>query len=117
MLKRLWREDEGILTFEWILLLTVLVIGVIGGVGAIRDAIIHEAQGVVGAMVALDQSYYLAQPLTVSVQSIYGTDDNPHCTSTAVGTSYADTQAFMVDRNQYAVSTGVTPSTGECPLP
>ena len=50
MLMRLWREDEGVLTFEWIMLLTLLVIGVIGGVAGIRDAIIHECQGVVGAM-------------------------------------------------------------------
>ena len=57
--ERLWCEDEGVLTFEWILLSTLLVIGTIGGVAAIRDAIIQEAQGVVGAMVALDQSYYV----------------------------------------------------------
>ena len=42
MLKRLWREDEGVLTFEWILLLTLLVIGVIGGVAGIRDAIMSR---------------------------------------------------------------------------
>ena len=53
MLKRLLREDEGVLTFEWILLLTLLVIGVIGGIAGIRDAIIHECQGVVGAVMSL----------------------------------------------------------------
>ena len=72
MMMRLWREDEGILTFEWILLLTLLVIGVIGGVAGIRDAIIHECQGVVGAMMALDQSYVVAPPLGVSVTSFSG---------------------------------------------
>ena len=39
MLKRMWREDEGVLTFEWILLTTLLVIGVVGGISGVRDAI------------------------------------------------------------------------------
>ncbi len=30
MLKRIWRDDEGFLTFEWILLITVLLIGIVG---------------------------------------------------------------------------------------
>ena len=70
MLKRVWREEEGVLTFEWILLMTLLVIGVIGGVAGIRDAVLHETQGVVGAMVSLDQSYEVVPPLGVGVDSL-----------------------------------------------
>lgn len=33
---------RGMLTLEWILLLTVVVIGVIGGLAAVRDAILDE---------------------------------------------------------------------------
>ena len=44
MLMRFGCEDEGVLTFEWIMLLTLLVIGVIGGVAGIRDAISQEGR-------------------------------------------------------------------------
>lgn len=33
---------RGVLTFEWILLLTLLVIGIIGGLSATRNALLHE---------------------------------------------------------------------------
>jgi Flp pilus assembly pilin Flp len=110
MLKRLWREDEGILTFEWILLLTLLVIGVIGGVAGIRDAIIHECQGVVGAMVSLDQSYYIAAPLGVSVQPM-GTASSTFCTSSAVYSQFTDSANYATGRlgtgsGQQIVTTG-----------
>lgn len=54
---RLWREDEGVLTFEWILLITVIVIGIVGGLSGVRDAIIDELGDVAGAAVSIDQSY------------------------------------------------------------
>lgn len=50
-------EDRGVLTFEWILLISVLVIGIVGGVSAVRDGIVDELGDVVGAMVNVDQSY------------------------------------------------------------
>ncbi|MGA2035959.1 MAG: hypothetical protein ABSG68_27230 [Thermoguttaceae bacterium] len=65
MLKRLWREDEGVLTFEWILLLTLLVIGIIGGLAAVRDAIIVELYNVGQAMIHLDQGYDVLGPYSV----------------------------------------------------
>jgi len=99
MLKRLWREDEGFLTFEWIMLLTLLVIGVIGGVAGIRDAIIHECQGVVGAMVSLDQSYYIAPPLGVSVTSLNsGADTSNNCTSSGSQSAFVDTGVYNTNR-------------------
>jgi len=36
------RKRRGMLTLEWILLVTVLVIGIIGGLGGVRDAINSE---------------------------------------------------------------------------
>jgi len=54
---RIWNEQQGVLTFEWVLLITLVVIGVIGGVSAVRDAMISEMGDVCGAMVAVDQSY------------------------------------------------------------
>jgi hypothetical protein len=36
------RKRRGILTFEWILLISLLVIGVIGGLTAVRNSLICE---------------------------------------------------------------------------
>lgn len=67
VLSRIWREDEGVLTFEWILLITVLVIGVVGGLSAVRDAVLTELGDVVEAMISLDQSYAISHPWDVQV--------------------------------------------------
>lgn len=66
---RIWMEDEGVLSFEWILLTTLLVIGIVGGVAAVRDAIIDEMGDVAEAMLALDQSYTINFPLAVEVHT------------------------------------------------
>jgi hypothetical protein len=52
-----WRDDQGVLTFEWVALLTLLVIGVLGSVGAVRDAISIEMADVAGAATAVNLSY------------------------------------------------------------
>ena len=67
LLNRVWREDEGVLTFEWILLITVLVIGVVGGLSAVRDAVITELGDVAQAVVSLDQSYMILAPWEIAV--------------------------------------------------
>jgi len=68
-IKQLWFEDDGVMAFEWTLLLTLLVIGIVGGVSAGRDAIIDELGDVAQVMLAVDQSYTLAFPLQVSVHT------------------------------------------------
>ena len=67
LLHRVWLEDEGVLSFEWVLLVTLLTIGVIGGIAAVRDAIIDELGDVAQAMLALDQSYTVLHPLQIEV--------------------------------------------------
>lgn len=71
-MKRVWMEDEGVLSFEWILLVTLLTIGIVGGVAAARDAIIDEFGDVAEAMLDLDQSYVINDPLTISVHDGVG---------------------------------------------
>lgn len=56
------RDERGVLSFEWILLITVLTIGIVGGITAVRDAVISELGDTAGAMVAVDQSYSVAAP-------------------------------------------------------
>lgn len=65
LFNRVWREDEGVLTFEWILLITVLVIGIVGGLSAVRDAVITELGDVTAAVISLDQSYSILEPWDV----------------------------------------------------
>jgi hypothetical protein len=66
---RAWNEEGGFLTFEWILLLTLLVIGIVSGLSAVRDAIIDELGDVAQAMLALDQSYTISFPLDIDVHT------------------------------------------------
>ena len=42
LINRIWDEDEGVLTFEWVLLVTLLTIGVVSGLAAARDAVFDE---------------------------------------------------------------------------
>jgi Flp pilus assembly pilin Flp len=60
-LLRLWTEDDGVLSFEWTLLLTLLTIGIVAGLAGARDAIIDELGDVAQAAQAFDQSYSLAE--------------------------------------------------------
>ena len=53
----LWQDQKGVLSFEWVLLITVLVIGVVGALSGVRDAIIDELGDLCAAAVAIDQSY------------------------------------------------------------
>ena len=48
------RRRRGEITIEWILLFTVLVIGIIGGLGAARAAIVCELADIANAVYALE---------------------------------------------------------------
>ena len=69
VLARMWKEEDGVLSFEWVLLLTLLTIGIVGGIAAARDAIIDEMGDVAEAMLALDQSYSVDFPLLITVHA------------------------------------------------
>jgi Flp pilus assembly pilin Flp len=48
------RKRRGVLTLEWTLLITVVIIGIIGGLGAVRGAILGELQDLAQAIKALN---------------------------------------------------------------
>ena len=101
LLNRVWREDEGVLTFEWILLITVLVIGIVGGLSAVRDALITELGDVAEAMISLDQSYTILNPWGVQT---------PDCTEDGASDSgYVDNAGL----DQHRILLGETPDQGE----
>ena len=58
--KLIWQEDDGVLSFEWTLLIVLLVFGIISGIGAIRDVVLDELSDHAQAVLAFDQSYSFA---------------------------------------------------------
>lgn len=57
LMHQIWTEEDGVLSFEWTLLLTLLTLGIVSGLSAARDAIIDELGDVAQAAGAMDQSY------------------------------------------------------------
>jgi hypothetical protein len=93
--RKLWTEDDGVLSFEWTLIVTLLVIGVVAGLSAARDAIIDELGDAAQAMLALDDSYVLDQPLRLQVDlDGAGTDFTLVEPGSAAGSSFTDAQSF-----------------------
>ena len=84
-MKSVWRsgEEDGVLSFEWTLLLTLLAIGIVGGLAAARDAVIDELGDVAQAMLAVDHSMTISFPLQVVVH-------NPSDPSSASQSSFTD---------------------------
>lgn len=66
---KLWREEDGVLSFEWTLLVTLLTIGIVSGLSAARDGIIDEMGDAAQAMVSLDQSFTIDFPLNIDVHT------------------------------------------------
>ena len=54
---KLWHEDSGVLSFEWVLLVTLLTIGIVSGLAGARDAITDELSDIAEATISFDQSY------------------------------------------------------------
>ncbi len=69
LMQQLWIEEDGVLSFEWVLLVTLLTIGIVSGLAGARDAIIDELGDVAQAMLALDQSYTICFPLEIIVHA------------------------------------------------
>jgi Flp pilus assembly pilin Flp len=92
--RKLWTEEDGVLSFEWTLLVTLVVIGVVAGLAGARDAIIDELGDAAQAMLALDDSYSLDQPLAIIVDVNPGEDPNPVQPGSATGSSFTDGQSF-----------------------
>ena len=102
VLQRMWCEDDGVLSFEWTMLTSLLTVGVVSGVAAVRDAAIDELGDLAQAMVSLDQSYVIQPPLAVNVHTIgpfagfgFSGGFGFASTSTASGSAFADAAAYQ----------------------
>lgn len=103
-IKQMWKEDEGVLSFEWVLLVTLLTIGVVSGIAGARDAIVDELGDVAQAMLALDQSYTIDFPLEVIVHA--------PTTSSASDSSFTDAWIY-IDCDRTAAPAGQGPLTDD----
>jgi Flp pilus assembly pilin Flp len=89
-LARIWNEDDGVLSFEWTLLVTLLTIGIVAGLAAARDAIIDELGDVAEAAQGIDQSFSLSG-LNLSL-----TINGLAFTSTTAASTFQETAADVV---------------------
>ena len=105
MLNRLYNEESGVLTFEWILLITVLVIGIVGGLSAVRDAIIDECGDVSEGVVSLDQSYWVNPPLQASIYDPITFDVSDYISGSA--NAYIVGGAWVYTPSHYSDKIGV----------
>ena len=93
MLLKMWRETDGVLSFEWTVLTSLLTVGVVSGVAAVRDSTVDELGDVAQAMMCLDQSYYVEPPLVIGVHDNYlGWG---RWSSTAVGSRFEDAMQYQ----------------------
>ena len=83
VLKRICSEDQGVLTFEWILLITVIVIGIVGGLSAVRDGVIDELGDVAEAVLHVDQSWTIESSPCDPCQMDFGSYTDPHANTPA----------------------------------
>ena len=61
VLSRLWADDGGaLIATEWVFVATILILGIITGLIAVRQAVISELTEFANALMALDQSYSFA---------------------------------------------------------
>jgi Flp pilus assembly pilin Flp len=91
ILDKLWREDDGVLSFEWALLTTLVVLGVVCGLAAARDAVIDELGDVAEGMLALDNSYTIDYPLQLAISDDGST---PVVVGKASDSGFFDVQVF-----------------------
>jgi Flp pilus assembly pilin Flp len=94
ILQQLWREDDGVLSFEWTIMAVVVVFGIVGGLAAARDTLIDELGEIGGAVVAFDQSFFFTGIPVLGIP----------------GSSYVDIPGTVVDCTRQPVNSwGIPP--------
>ena len=93
LMVRLWNDDCGaLIAAEWVFVATILVLGAITGLVAVRQAVIAELHDVANALLALNQSY------SFSGQS--------NCESSTAGSSFKDVGDSIVVKSAAATPGG-----------
>jgi Flp pilus assembly pilin Flp len=90
---RLWNDDDGaLIAVEWIFLATILILGVIAGMVAVRQAVIAELHDIANALLALNQSFHLT--------------GQSNCESSTAGSFFIDVGDSIVVRSTVATPGG-----------
>jgi len=89
IMRSIWAADEGVLSFEWVLLVTLLTIGLVAGLAAARDAIIDELGDIAEAAISIDQSYSLPAIPALGVEVSEYEDEKPTFTDCPRATGLA----------------------------
>jgi len=89
---KMWHDEDGVLSFEWTLLTSLLTVGVVSGISAVRDSTVDEFGDVSQAMLCLDQSYFIDAPLVIGVHDYYWGWN--HYPSSAASSRFVDAMAY-----------------------
>ncbi|QDU31026.1 hypothetical protein ETAA8_61790 [Anatilimnocola aggregata] len=108
-----WHEEDGVLSFEWAVLLTLLCIGIVSGLAAARDAVIDELGDVAQAMQALDGTYEIDLPLAFTFIYPPAVDGDPDVVVDIGGAS----DSGFLDSFFYTDCSRVTGPVGQLPRP
>ncbi len=93
LLIHLWNDDTGaLIAVEWVFLATILVLGAVTGMIAVRQAVITELHDVANGLLTLNQTY------SVSGQS--------NCESSAAGFFFLDFPDSFIVRSTLATTGG-----------
>jgi Flp pilus assembly pilin Flp len=93
LMARLWDDDDGaLIAVEWIFLATILILGVIVGMVAVRQAILAELYDIANALLSLNQSYSLT--------------GQSNCESATAGAFFVDVGDSIVVRSTAATTGG-----------
>ena len=106
LISQIWTEEDGVLSFEWTLLLTLLTLGIVSGLSAARDAIIDELGDLAQAAGAMDQSYSFPA-LTFTFGDGNGNGNgNGSGTFSVAGSSFTDDAMVYTDCARTAAPVG-----------
>jgi Flp pilus assembly pilin Flp len=82
LLSKLWRDDKGVVAFEYLLVGTIIGLGLVVGLAAVSVALNAELTELSQAISAIDQSYsFAAQSTCVSQKNGSSGQHTPTCMS------------------------------------
>jgi len=91
MLRKLWSDDNGaLLASEFVFMTSLLVVGTVSGLVAVRQALVSELTETANAIMALDQSYSFSGQ-SFAGASTAGSSATDHTNSVTVNSAGAST--------------------------
>jgi hypothetical protein len=95
LLARFWADDCGaVLSSELLFLFTMLVVGTVSGLTAMRQALVSELVESANALMALNQSYSFSGVTISGVASTAGSSASDQSNTISMGSAAASTAAI-----------------------